>query len=123
MYELENNPLESFLYAIPSPVTKRRYRKNIEHFFEFVGIHGSLDDKAKLFMIESKKRGDSGVFANLMKYMTYHKERVERSEIAAASIKNYYKPVKLFLEMNDINLVQKSSKEANQFIKNQNYLL
>lgn len=90
MYELENNPLESFLYAIPSPVTKRRYRKNIEHFFEFVGIHGSLDDKAKLFMIESKKRGDSWVFANLMKYMTYHKERVPFQNYIYFGVSNWY---------------------------------
>jgi len=42
---------------------------------------------AKSFVLDAKERGDSWVFANLMKYMTFHKERVERSEIAAASIK------------------------------------
>lgn len=71
MSELENNPLDPFLYTIPSPVTKRRYVKNIENFFEFVGTNGSLDDKAKLFIIESKKRGDSWVFVNLMKRLQF----------------------------------------------------
>jgi len=104
MSKLEIDPLSQFLYALLSPMTKLRYTKNLEKFFQFVGINGTLEDMAKSFVIEAKERGDSWVFANMMNYMTFQKERVERSEIAAASIKNYYKPIKLFLEMNDINL-------------------
>jgi hypothetical protein len=39
-----------------------------------------------------------------MKFLTYHKERAEREEVSNSSVRNYYKPLKLFLEMNDIDL-------------------
>jgi hypothetical protein len=36
--------------------------------------------------------------------MRQQKERVEKKELSAATISNYYKPIKLFCEMNDITL-------------------
>jgi integrase len=37
-------------------------------------------------------------------YMRYQKERALRKEISESTVPNYYKPIKLFLEMNDIVL-------------------
>ena len=39
-----------------------------------------------------------------MNYLTFQKERVERGEITYGTVRNYYKPIKLFLEMNEIEL-------------------
>lgn len=39
-----------------------------------------------------------------MQYIEFQKERVEKGDIKESTINNYYKPIKLFCEMNDIIL-------------------
>jgi hypothetical protein len=39
----------------------------------------------------------------IISYLQYQKGRVERNEITAGTLKNYYNAVKLFWEMNDIS--------------------
>ena len=41
---------------------------------------------------------------NLLRFLDFHKERVRRKELAAGTVKNYYRAVKLFCEMNDVSL-------------------
>jgi len=100
----EPEPLETFFYAIKSPMTKDRYKRRLVDFFKFLGIYGDLDSQSKSFMVKANKNGNAWVFANVMKYLSFHKERAERGEISDATVRNYYKPVKLFMEMNDIEL-------------------
>ena len=69
-----------FVYAIRSKETKRRYLKVIGNFFEFIGFEGSLDEKSKSFVMKSRGN-QSWTSANVMKYMSYQKERAERIEI------------------------------------------
>jgi len=95
-----------FLYAIKSDETKRKYVKRIEDFFDFVGFNGTVEEKSKSFVV--KARGNnSWLLSNIMKFITYQKERAERGEISEATIPNYTKPIKLFLEMNDIAIAWK----------------
>ena len=104
MTKPKNNPMDAFFYAIRSPLTKQRYVKNLDYFLSTVGMKGTLDEKASSFIEQGKNNGNSWIFAHVMNYMSFHKERVEKKEIQASSIKNYYKPIKLFLEMNDIEI-------------------
>ena len=104
MTKPKNNPMDAFFYAIRSPLTKQRYVKNLDHFFRTIGMKGTLEEKAFSFIEQGKNNGNSWIFAHVMNYMSLHKKRVEKKEIQASSIKNYYKPIKLFLEMNDIEI-------------------
>lgn len=104
MSEYETNPLENFLFGIKSPITKDRYQRRLVDFFSFMEYDGDLTNQSKRFMINSNEKGKSWVFANVMKFLTFHKERAERGEISNATVRNYYKPIKLFLEMNDVEL-------------------
>lgn len=46
---------------------------------------------------------DSGWFRDtLINYITYQKSRVTGKQITAGTLRNYYKPIKLFCDMNDI---------------------
>ncbi len=101
-YEIE--PLELFLYAMKSDATKDRYQRRLVNFFDFLEYKGDLSEQAKQFIIHCKENGNTWVTASVMKFLSFHKERVERSEIAEGTLRNYYKPIKLFLEMNDIEL-------------------
>ena len=100
----ESEPLESFLYGIKSDATKSKYKRRLSNFFEFLEIPGTLDAQSKSFIGKARKKGKSWVSANLMSFLSFQKERVERGEITYGTVHNYYKPIKLFLEMNEIEL-------------------
>src|SRR5688500_9262321 len=100
----EAGPLELFRYAMKSKATRERYQRRLQNFFDFLGYEGDLESKARRFMTAANESGKNWVFANVMKFLTFQKERVERGEITNATVRNYYKPIKLFLEMNDIEL-------------------
>jgi len=43
----------------------------------------------------------------VIRFINFQKERVTNSEITESTLRNYYKPIKLFCEMNDIQLAWK----------------
>jgi len=100
----ESEPLETFLYAIRSDATKSKYKSRLKNFFDYLELSGDLVTQSKLFTVKAIKKGNSWVSANLMKFLSFQKERVERGEITYGTVRNYYKPIKLFLEMNEIEL-------------------
>lgn len=99
---MESEPMGLFLYAIRSPVTKERYLNRLGNFFDYLELQGSTNEKAKTLMEQIKSNGPTWITAKLMTYLQFHKERSERGEISEATIRNYYKPIKLFFEMNEI---------------------
>jgi hypothetical protein len=100
----EAEPLEVFLYAIKSPATRSRYLNRLKNFFDYMELEGDIKAQAKAFVSMTNQKGKSWTYANVMKFLSYHKERAERGEVSDSSVRNYYKPLKLFLEMNDIEL-------------------
>lgn len=100
----ETEPLEVFLYAIKSPSTRSRYLNRLKNFFDYLEIKGDIKTQARAFVAMANEKGKNWVYASAMKFLSYHKERAERGEVSNASVRNYYKPLKLFLEMNDIEL-------------------
>lgn len=92
-----------FLYAIKSEETKEKYMRRLCLFFEFIGLEGTLEEKARQFAVKGREDAN-WAFASLMKFITYQKDRAERKEISESTVPNYYKPIKLFCEMNDILL-------------------
>jgi hypothetical protein len=54
---VENNNREldlwsRYLYALKSPVTREKYQKRLEKFFDFLGVEGKIvEEKSKEFMI------------------------------------------------------------------------
>jgi hypothetical protein len=99
---MNSEPMELFTYAIKSPITKDRYLNRLSNFFEYLNLQGPIEDQAKDLMMQIRNNEPTWITAKIMSYMQYHKERSERSEISEATIRNYYKPVKLFFEMNDV---------------------
>ena len=104
MKEFEPEPLDMFLYGLRSEITKDRYQKRLRNFFDYFGYPGTLAQQAKQFVADTKTNGTSWVTTIMIKYLMHHKQRVERKEIAVGTLRNYYKPVKAFLEQNDIEL-------------------
>ncbi len=97
-----------YLYALKSPVTREKYQKRLEKFFDFLGLEGTtVEEKSKDFINRKDKEGNQWVFNSLIKFMQFHLERVNRKEITGAIIRNYLKSIKLFCEMADIPITWK----------------
>jgi hypothetical protein len=109
-FDQENNAIDNFLYALKAPETKRQYPRRLKVFLDFLQIDSPYSDfdqdlhyKASIF---AKLAKDSPQWAldKLIKFILSQKERAAKGEISDCTISNYYKPTKLFCDMNDIVL-------------------
>lgn len=104
MTNTESEPMGLFLYGIKSPMTKDRYLRRLGHFFDFLALSGTMDEKAVSLMSQIQGRGTPWITTKIIAYIQHHKERAERGDLSEATIRNYYKPIKLFFEMNEITM-------------------
>jgi hypothetical protein len=95
------SPLYSFMYALKSSEARRQYPKRLKMLFDFLGLPGSLEEQANEFL-DKARQNIQWSQDSIMKFLDYHKERVK--ELAAGTLKNYYRAAKLFCEMNDLKL-------------------
>ena len=100
---LDSTCYNKFLYALNSASTKRQYPKRLENFLDFLKIDGeTIEKKAiKLYHILQIKDRD-WIETTLIDYFIYQNKRAVSGEISVNTIRNYYKPIKLFFEMNNI---------------------
>jgi len=96
-------PLAMFMYALKAPETKRQWPRRLNVFLEFLGLEGTIEQKAEEFFIKSK-HNVQWTQDNLLRFMSLQYQRVEQGKISDATVPNYYKAIKLFCEMNDLVL-------------------
>lgn len=101
---LEIDPLTEFFEAIRSPLTKDRYEHRFDIFLLHAKMEGSdLRERAATFAAKAKRDPSWATFG-INEYMRFQKSRAERKEIAESTLANFWKPIKLFCEQNDIIL-------------------
>jgi len=76
-----SEPMELFLYAMKSGTTKDRYARRLGNFFDFLEYGGSVNEQSKQFISNAQKNSNSWVTASVMKFLSFHKESVERISI------------------------------------------
>jgi hypothetical protein len=91
------------MYALNSSEARRQYPKRLKMLFDFLNLPGSLEEQANEFLNKARQNIQWSQ-DSIMKFLDYHKERVRRKELAAGTLKNYYRAAKLFCEMNDLTL-------------------
>jgi hypothetical protein len=83
-------------------MTRDRYQTRVAKFLEFAGIEGkTIEQKAKVFA-KNGKRNSNWALSNILKFVYFQKERVDKKEITGATVRNYTKSIRLFCEMVDI---------------------
>lgn len=110
MQENASDPYSLYVYSLKSPVTRERYTFRLGKFFGFLGIEGSISERCRLFV--EKARDAGWLMESVMRFFQHQKERVERKEISGATVQNFLKCVKLFLEVNDIPFAWKKIKRG-----------
>jgi hypothetical protein len=96
-----------YLYAMKSPMTREKYQRRFIKFLDFLGL--AYDDDAPLpqksnFFAQKAREDTNWAFENILKFIQYQNDRVNRKEIAGATVRNYVKSIKLFCEMADIQI-------------------
>jgi len=106
LIDVEASAYSRFEYGIKSEATKQKYVKRLELFFDFCSVGGgNIEQKSENFLKGIKYGKNTQKLTDLiMKYMSYHLSRVQQKEISTSTVRNYYKPIKLFCEMNNIVL-------------------
>lgn len=115
---LAQDPYSLFIYALKAPETKRKYVGHLIRFFDFVdGTEKypnvrrrkiteelrNLQQKAYLF-VERARMDKNWAFYRILDFLQFQKERIERKEIVAGTLKNYSKAIRLFCEMSEIEI-------------------
>jgi hypothetical protein len=109
---LEPDPLTEFFDAIKNPLTKNSYTKRLTLFFNHLKLEGSFKDQARQFA-KKAKQDPAWATVQINEYMRMQKLRASNTdergspklkEIEESTLPNYYKPIKLFCEQNDIVL-------------------
>lgn len=95
-----------FLFALKAPETKRQYSRNLKLFFDFaLDSNLTLSDQADLFVRQALTDGYWATNYLMQFFQHQIDNRLKATnEIAAGTVRNYYKAAKLFCIMNDINL-------------------
>jgi hypothetical protein len=89
------------MYALKSSEARRQYPKRLKMLFDYLKLPGSLEQQATEFLDKTREKNIQWAQDSIMIFLDFHKETVRRKELAAGTLKNYYRAAKLFCEMND----------------------
>lgn len=104
---IESDPYNIFIFAINSEVTKQKYTYRLTKFFDFIKVDGEniVQRCRNVVMIERGNNSNSKwLLNNILRFLQAQKERVEKKEITGSTVQNFVKAIKLFCEMNDIQI-------------------
>jgi hypothetical protein len=93
----------AFVYGIRSPYTKESNLRGLRGFFDAINLDKgkTLEERCNIFV--HKGRTDSNwAFGNILRFLHYQKETVEKKEITAGTLRNHVKTLKMFCEVTDI---------------------
>ena len=107
----EYSPYLRFSYALNAPESKRQYPKRFKVFLDYLDLdlgNSSIEERINKFYYDYIiKKGNKWLENELLKFFRLQNERAERNEISTQTIPNYYKPIKLFCDMNGISITWK----------------
>ena len=89
----------NFLYALKAKETKRQYPHRLDKFLSFIGLQGTIPDKCQQLC---EFKDPNLLESHLIRFINFHKERIENKEISEGTLCNYVKAIRLFFSMNDI---------------------
>jgi hypothetical protein len=80
------DPWTLYLYAMRSPATKEKYLMRLGKFLNFLNLQGTLEDKARFFA-EKGKDDNIWAFNSILEFLHTQKERFNRKEITAGTVR------------------------------------
>ncbi len=102
----ELTPYLMFKYAIKTEITRKYYERRLKKFFDFIefeSIEKDIEYRCNKFA-ERSKGNVNWALSQIIRFLQYQKERVEKKEITSGTLKNFVKSLKVFCEMSDISI-------------------
>jgi hypothetical protein len=98
-----DSPMADFRDVRLAYPTRQEYEAKLKMFFDSLGLKGNIDKQSREFLTRARK--DREWAQNGLKYFIREKkQRAENGELAESTIRNFYKPVKLFCKIHEILL-------------------
>ena len=90
------SPYDNFVYALKAEATKRQYPNRLGRFLSFIGLEGSIERRCNnLFEIS---KNNELFYSHLIRFINFQKVRIQNKEISEATLGNYVKAIKLFVQ-------------------------
>ena len=94
---------DMFTYSIGNELTRKYYERRLKTFFDYIGFDVQSDLGARCNSFAERGIQDNiWALDCIIKFLQFQKERVERKEITAATLRNFVKAIKLFCEMSEV---------------------
>jgi hypothetical protein len=95
------DPLSNFNYALKVEDTRLKYLQRLKFFFNSV-LGNENDIKRQAIEFMENARSSEWVYSAFISFIIKQNKRIAKGEVTAGTVRNYYKPAKLFCDMNDI---------------------
>jgi integrase len=95
-----------FKYSIRSELTRKYYERRLRKFLDFIQFEGATKDlevRCNSFA-QSGKGNVDWVINQIIGFLQFQKQRVEREQITASTLKNFVKSLKVFCDSADIGV-------------------
>lgn len=97
------DPYTLFVYGIRSTYTKESYFRRLRGFFDAINLENDKIFSQRCNTFAYKGRTDcKWAFNNIIRFLYFQKERVQKKEITAGTLHNYVKTIKMFCEVTDV---------------------
>ena len=102
----ELSPYSMFKYSIRSDVTRKYYERRLRKFLDFIQFEPEATDIQKRCnnFAKNGKHNTNWALNHFIRFLQYQKERVEKGEIAAGTLRNFVKSLKAFCDSADLNI-------------------
>ena len=99
----QTTPIAFALTSIRSIYTKKQYPGRLKAFFNYIGLPGnSLEEQAQAFLAQARKGMDNNnqywTEDTILFFLEFQKQRIDREEITAGTLVNFYSVIKTFCD-------------------------
>jgi hypothetical protein len=100
------SPYDMFKYYIRSELTRKYYERRLRKFLDFIQFEIEIKEMEKRCNNFAKKGKDNvnWTISQIIRFLHFQKERVEKEEITAATLKNFIKSLKVFCDSADLDI-------------------
>jgi integrase len=96
-----------FAFSIRSEVTRKYYERRLRHFFNHINfdLENSMDMEVRCNNFSNRGKNDANwAIAQVITFLHFQKERVQKGEITASTLRNFIKAIKLFCDSCDLDI-------------------
>jgi hypothetical protein len=102
---ISSNPYMMFKFSVRSEITRKYYERRIRHFLDFINFNLENKNNIEERCNEFAYKGSSDIkwsVEQVIRFLQFQKDRVEKREITPPTLRNYVKSLKLLCDVCDI---------------------